>query len=190
MYAVIGLGNPGLQYAATRHNVGFEVIERLAYENGIKVEKRKHQALIGEGIIGGEKVILAKPQTYMNLSSQSVIEIMNWYKLDNKHIIIIYDDISLPIGFIRVRTKGSDGGHNGIKNIISCLNSQEFLRVRVGVGEKPPGWDLADYVLSRFNREEIEEIVQSIKIASDAVETIIKEGPQKAMNQYNQKVRE
>ncbi|HOA80006.1 MAG TPA: aminoacyl-tRNA hydrolase [Defluviitaleaceae bacterium] len=190
MYAIIGLGNPGLQYAATRHNVGFEVIERLAFENNIDVSRKKFHALIGEGMIGGEKVILAKPQTYMNLSGKSVIEIINWYKLDPRNIIIIYDDISLPIGLIRVRTKGSDGGHNGIKNIISCLGSQEFLRVRVGVGEKPPGWDLSDYVLSRFTKEEIKEMVQSIKIASDAVETIIKEGPDKAMNVFNQKVRE
>lgn len=190
MYAVIGLGNPGLQYAATRHNVGFEVIERLAYENNINVSKKKHHALIGEGIIGGEKVILVKPQTYMNLSGQSVIEIMSWYNLDEKRIIIIYDDISLPIGLLRIRIKGSAGGHNGIKNIIAHLKSQEFLRVKVGVGEKPPGWDLADYVLSRFSKEEIKEMVESIKMASDAVETIIKESPDKAMNQFNQKIRE
>ncbi|NLK97087.1 MAG: aminoacyl-tRNA hydrolase [Epulopiscium sp.] len=190
MFAVIGLGNPGMQYETTRHNVGFEVIERLAYENQIQVNKKKHHALIGEGTIAGQRVVLAKPQTYMNLSGQSVIEIMNWYKIDTNHIIIIYDDISLPIGQIRIRTKGSAGGHNGIKNIIAHLNSQEFPRVKVGVGEKPPGWDLADYVLSRFTKEEIIEMVESIKIASDAVETIIREGSASAMNKFNQRIRE
>lgn len=190
MFAVIGLGNPGMQYETTRHNVGFEVIERLAYENQIQVNKKKHHALIGEGTIAGQRVVLAKPQTYMNLSGQSVIEIMNWYKIDKNHIIIIYDDISLPIGQIRIRNKGSAGGHNGIKNIIAHLNSQEFPRVKVGVGEKPPGWDLADYVLSRFTKEEIIEMVESIKIASDAVEAIIREGSASAMNKFNQRIRE
>lgn len=190
MFAVIGLGNPGMQYETTRHNIGFEVIERLAYENKINVNKKKHHAFIGEGFIGGEKVVLAKPQTYMNLSGQSVIEIMNWYKIDKKNIIIIYDDVSLPIGLLRIRTQGSAGGHNGIKNIIAHLNSQEFLRIKVGVGEKPPGWDLADYVLSRFTKEEIGQIVESVKNASDAIETILKEGTMQAMNKFNQKVRE
>mgnify|MGYP001073566147 CR=1 FL=1 len=190
MFAIIGLGNPGMQYAATRHNVGFEVIERFAYENSIDINKKKHKALIGEGLVGGKKVILAKPQTYMNLSGQSVIEIMNWYKVERSHIIIIYDDISLPIGNIRIRTKGSAGGHNGIKSIITHLNSDEFLRVKVGVGEKPPGWDLADYVLSRFAKNEIGEIVECVKMASEATDAILKEGINKAMNKYNQKARE
>jgi PTH1 family peptidyl-tRNA hydrolase len=190
MYAIIGLGNPGMQYETTRHNVGFEVIERLAYENRIDINKKKHHAIIGEGVIGGQKVILAKPQTYMNLSGQTVIEIMNWYKLDRNNIIIIYDDVSLPIGQLRIRTQGSAGGHNGIKNIIARLNSQEFLRIKIGVGEKPLGWDLADYVLSRFTKEEIKEMVGSIKIASDAIETILREGNAYAMNKYNQRVRE
>ncbi|WP_058486511.1 aminoacyl-tRNA hydrolase [Defluviitalea phaphyphila] len=190
MFAVIGLGNPGNKYDTTRHNVGFKVIERLAYENNINLNKKKHHAIIGEGIIGEEKVVLAKPQTYMNLSGQSVIEIINWYKIDKSNIIIVYDDISLPLGALRIRTKGSAGGHNGIKNIISHLNSQEFLRVKVGVGEKPPGWDLADYVLSHFTKEEMKYITESIKKACDAIETIIKEGSVAAMNKFNKKVKE
>ena len=137
-------------------------------------------------MIGGEKVILAKPQTYMNLSGKSVIEIINWYKLDPRNIIIIYDDISLPIGLIRVRTKGSDGGHNGIK-ILFLFRFSRIFKSESRSRRKPPGWDLSDYVLSRFTKEEIKEMVQSIKIASDAVETIIKEGPDKAMNVFNQK---
>lgn len=187
MWIVIGLGNPGSQYAGTKHNVGFEVIDKMAYDHGIKVTKIKHRALIGEGSLQGEKIILAKPQTYMNLSGESIREIMSWYKVTNKDIIIVYDDVSLPIGELRIRERGSAGGHNGIKNIIYQLGTEAFTRIKIGVGEKPPGWSLADYVLSRFGKEELSCIVQGITDASEAAEIIIKMGVADAMNRYNQR---
>ncbi|NLP46765.1 MAG: aminoacyl-tRNA hydrolase [Epulopiscium sp.] len=187
MYAIVGLGNPGIEYGATRHNVGFEVIERLAYDHGISMTKRKHKALVGEGIIGREKVILVQPQTYMNGSGESVQEIINWYKIPFEKLIVIYDDISLEVGDLRIRMKGSAGGHNGMKNIIAHVGTQEFPRIRIGIGAKPPGWDLADYVLGRFSKEEIKKIVPAIVLASEAVEKIICDDLQSAMNCYNQR---
>lgn len=187
MYFVVGLGNPGSQYDSTRHNIGFEVVERFAHDHNIKVNIKKHKALIGQGDINGEKVIVVKPQTYMNLSGESIKEILSFYKEDLNNLIIIYDDTSLALGALRIRLKGSAGGHNGIKSIIQHLGTNEFSRIKVGVGEKPPGWDLANYVLSRFEKNELQVVVQAVERASKAVEKIIQEGPTTAMNVFNTK---
>ena len=148
MILIVGLGNPGKQYEHTRHNVGFDVIDVMADKYNISVTEKKHKALCGKGIIEGQKVVLAKPQTFMNLSGESVAELLNFYKSDPEtELIVIFDDISLAPGNIRVRKKGSAGGHNGIKNIIAMTGTQNFMRIKVGVGDKPAGWDLADHVL-------------------------------------------
>lgn len=186
MYLIVGLGNHGSKYDTTRHNIGFEVIERLAYDYNIKVNIKKHKGLIGQGIIAGQKVLLVKPQTYMNLSGECISEILNFYKEDKANLIIIYDDTSLDVGALRIRTKGSAGGHNGIKSIINHLGSNEFTRIKIGVGEKPPGWDLANYVLGRFTSEELPEVVKVVELASKATEKIIADGVDVAMNIYNQ----
>ena len=152
MYIIVGLGNPGREYQDTRHNIGFCVLEKLASEEKIDILEKRHKAIIGKGIIAGQKCILAKPQTYMNLSGQSVGELVNYYKVDEKaELIVISEDVSLEPGQIRIRKKGSAGGHNGLKNIIAVLGHDTFIRVKMGVGEKPAGWDLADYVLGRFS---------------------------------------
>ena len=187
MYLIAGLGNPTLQYAGTRHNIGFDTITRICDDNNIMLTSKKHKALIGQGILGGEKVILAQPQTYMNNSGESVAEIARYYKLAPDNIIIIYDDISLPVGQLRIRGKGSAGGHNGIKSIIKCLGSENFLRIKIGVGEKPDNRDLADYVLSRFSNEDNVIIREALGEAAKACECIISQGMQSAMNKYNGK---
>jgi PTH1 family peptidyl-tRNA hydrolase len=185
MYIIIGLGNPTRQYQATRHNIGFDVITRLADDYNIALDEKKHKAICGKGMIGGEKVILAQPQTYMNLSGESVRELIDYYKLTNEDIIVIYDDVSLEVGQLRLRRKGSAGGHNGIKNIISHLGTDEFYRIKIGVGEKPAGHDLANYVLGRFQEEEQASIREALKKASKACETIITQDFDTAMNTYN-----
>lgn len=185
MYIIAGLGNPTKQYEGTRHNVGFETIDRIAAENGIRVENIKHKALFGSGYIDGMKVILAKPQTYMNLSGESIRELADYYKVEPENIIIIYDDISLAVGQLRIREKGSAGGHNGIKNIISHLGTQEFPRIKIGVGEKPKGWDLADYVLGRYSAEDRKIIDDAQKDAADAVKLMVSGDMQTAMNRFN-----
>lgn len=188
MKAIIGLGNPGRDYKWTRHNVGFEVINKLAYDYNIDMNKEKYKALIGEGRIGMEKVLLIEPLTYMNLSGESVREFVNFYKLQPEDIIVVCDDINLPLGSIRIRAKGSDGGQKGLRNIIYQLGYDNFTRVRVGVGEKPPQWDLAKYVLSKFTEEENTDIIKGITDAGDAVAMIVKDGStQQAMNTYNKK---
>lgn len=188
MKAIIGLGNPGRDYKWTRHNVGFEVINKLAYDYNIDMNKEKYKALIGEGRIGFEKVLLIEPLTYMNLSGESVREFVNFYKLQPEDIIVVCDDINLPLGAIRIRAKGSDGGQKGLRNIIYQLGYDNFTRVRVGVGEKPPQWDLAKYVLSKFTEEENTDIIKGITDAGDAVAMIVKDGStQQAMNTYNKK---
>lgn len=186
MYLIAGLGNPGREYVGTRHNVGFEVVDALCAKYDIKLNKEKFRAVFGDGRIGGEKVIVAKPQTYMNLSGESIRELANWYKIDNEHIIIIYDDISLPVGKLRIREKGSAGGHNGIKNIIYQLNTDVFPRIKVGTGmPQDPGYDIKDYVLGHFSKEEIEILIKSAVRAVYAVEEIIKADAKSAMNKYN-----
>lgn len=188
MYIIVGLGNPDRQYQNTRHNIGFDVIDVIAAKNSITVSERKHKALIGKGFVGGQKVVLVKPQTYMNLSGESVRDVIDFYKIDEKNeLIVISDDVSLDVGQIRIRKKGSAGGHNGLKNIILHLGHDEFQRVKMGVGEKPGGYDLADYVLGHFPKEEREIMDESAGRAAAAVEMMITEGADAAMNQYNRK---
>ena len=188
MYIIVGLGNPGKEYAHTRHNVGFETIDILADRMGIEIEEKKHKGLCGKGILAGQKVILLKPQTYMNLSGDSVGEMAQFYKIPPENIIVINDDISLDVGIIRVRPKGSAGGHNGLKSIIYRLNSDTFPRVKMGVGApKHEDYDLADFVLGRFTKEEIPVMEDAIVKAEKAVAEIIKNGVQSAMNKYNGK---
>lgn len=189
MHLIVGLGNPTKQYEGTRHNVGFETIDRIAAENQIRVEEKKHKALYGSGYIGGEKVILAKPQTFMNLSGESVRELSDYYKIPAENIIVIYDDISLDVGQLRIRKKGSAGGHNGIKNIIANLGTDVFLRIKVGVGEKPKKYDLADYVLGHFSKEDRELMEEGYDRADHAVGMILNGEIEAAMNQYNRKVK-
>lgn len=187
MYIIVGLGNPTSKYDGTRHNIGFDVITRISDDYNIPLDINKHKAILGSGYIEGEKVILAKPQTYMNLSGESVRALADFFKVDADNIIIIYDDISLDVGKLRLRTKGSAGGHNGIKSIIAHLGTESFPRIKVGVGDKPTGWDLADYVLSHFTKEENEIIRESLEKSSVAVKTIIKDGMDAAMNLCNKK---
>lgn len=188
MKAIIGLGNPGRDYKWTRHNVGYEVINKLAYDNNIDMNREKFRAIVGEGHIGFEKVIFIEPITYMNLSGESVREFVNFYKLEPEDIIVVCDDINLPVGSIRIRQKGSDGGQKGLRNIIQQLGYDNFVRVRVGVGEKPPKWDLAKYVLSKFLPEENDDIIKGITDAGDAVTMIVKnKDVSEAMNKYNKR---
>lgn len=187
MRIIIGLGNPTEKYQATRHNIGWDAVTRLSDDYRIPMNQKKHKAICGTGYIEGEKVILVKPLTYMNLSGESVRELVDFYKVDSEDIIVIYDDVSLDVGQLRIRKKGSAGGHNGIKSIISHLGADEFPRIKVGVGEKPKDWDLADYVLSRFKGEEEVAIREALKDISDACRMIITEGLDAAMNRYNKR---
>ena len=186
MYLIAGLGNPGREYENTRHNAGFASIDRLAERNHISIDMKKFQALCGTGYIGGQKVLLLKPQTYMNLSGESLRAACDFFKIDpEQELIVIYDDISLAPGQLRIRAKGSAGGPNGIKSIISHLGTQVFLRVKVGVGEKPQGWDLADYVLGHFSKEEQQVMQESFDRAADAAAALLSEEVQQVMNEYN-----
>ena len=188
MYIIVGLGNPTRQYEGTKHNVGFDTIDYLIDEYQIPSSGTGHKALFGKGMIAGQKVIVAKPMTYMNLSGESVRELVNYYKVDpESELIVVYDDISLAPGQIRIRKKGSAGGHNGIKNIIANLGTDHFMRVKVGVGAKPKGWDLADHVLGRFSADDRKLVDEGINDAAEAVEMILSEGVDAAMNKYNRK---
>ena len=185
MYIIAGLGNPGLQYMGTRHNAGFSVIDELADKHNISIDTAKHKGMIGKGVIDGQKVILVKPMTYMNNSGECIREVMDYYKVDIDDLIVIFDDISLVPGKLRIRAKGSAGGHNGIKSIIAHLGSDGFKRVKFGVGDKPKGWDLADWVLGKFPSEEFEALREGNKKACEAVECIMSEGIESAMTKYN-----
>ena len=187
MKLVAGLGNPGRDYAGTRHNIGFGVIARISDKYNIPLTGKEHKAICGKGMIGGGKVILAQPQTFMNLSGECVRSLVDYYKLESEDIIIAYDDIDLEVGQLRIRSKGSAGGHNGIKNIISHLGTNEFPRVKVGVGGKPEGGDLVRHVLGRFSREDEKVIGEVLDVAVEAVETILSDGVEAAMNRYNAK---
>lgn len=185
MYIIAGLGNPGRQYEGTRHNAGFLTIDALADRYSIEVKEKAYKALIGKGVIEGNRVILVKPQTFMNLSGESVRAVMDFYKEELEHFFVIFDDISLEPGQLRIRKKGSAGGHNGIKNIIAHLGTQEFARIRVGVGEKPERMDLADYVLSHFSKEEQPIMEQAYRDAAAAAVSVMTEGIDAAMNRFN-----
>ena len=187
MFLIAGLGNPGTEYAATRHNIGFDMVTYLGDQYHIPLRSRENKAIVGTGIIGGQKVMLAQPQTFMNLSGESIRALLDYYKTDREKLIIIYDDISLPVGQVRVRPKGSAGGHNGIKNIIQHLGTEEFARIRIGVGAKPEGGDLVKHVLGRFSREEDGMIRDVFALAEEALLTIMNEDVAAAMNQVNGK---
>lgn len=183
MFLIVGLGNPGSKYKNTRHNIGFEAIDNIAKKYNIDVNRAKFKGEYGEGFIGSEKVILLKPTTFMNLSGESVREVVDFYKLTNEDILVIYDDISLDIGKLRIREKGSAGGHNGIKSIINHLGTNEFPRIKVGVGQ--PKGDLVNHVLGTFSKEELEVLEESLEATSKATECVIKEDAKKAMNDFN-----
>lgn len=188
MYIIAGLGNPGREYSGTRHNCGFMVLDRLSSAYGIDISEKKHKGLEGKGIIDGNKVILIKPQTYMNLSGESILSAVEYYKSDpESELIVIYDDISLDPGSIRVRKNGSAGGHNGMKNIIALLGTDNFTRVRVGIGAKPPRMDLADYVLGHFDSEDLAKVKEAVDTAVQAVSVILENGTEEAMNRFNRK---
>lgn len=188
MYLIAGLGNPGTKYEMTRHNIGFHTIDYIADELGVKVKKLKYKALYGECEINGEKVLLVKPQTFMNLSGESIVEFVKFFKIPVENVIIISDDIALDTGRIRVRGKGSAGGHNGLKSIIYMLNSDEFPRVRIGVGApEHKDYELADFVLGKFAKDEIPVLEEAIVKAYKAVKEIIARGYESAMNKYNGK---
>jgi PTH1 family peptidyl-tRNA hydrolase len=184
MYLIVGLGNPGKKYEYTRHNVGFDMIDILARKYNIDINRRKFKGIYGMGIIGGEKVYLLKPETYMNLSGESVREIMEYYHISIESVIVVYDDISLEVGKIRIRKKGSAGGHNGIKNIIAHLSTEDFLRIKIGVGE-PDKDQLINHVLGTFSKEDREKIEKIFEVSTLAIETIIDESCDEAMNKYN-----
>ena len=186
MYLVAGLGNPGKEYDMTRHNIGFHTIDYIADKLGVKIKKLKYKAIYGECDINGEKVLLVKPQTYMNLSGESISEFVKFFKIPTENVIIISDDIALETGRIRIRKKGSAGGHNGLKNIIYMLNSENFNRIRIGVGAPThPDYDLKDFVLGRFTKDEIPVLEESIIKSYKAVVEIIKRGADSAMNKFN-----
>lgn len=188
MFIIAGLGNPKKEYDNTRHNVGFAAIDTLADKYNITVMNIKNKALTGKGTINGQKVILAKPITYMNLSGESIDLLVNYYKIDiETELIIISDDINLSPGQIRIRKRGSAGGHNGLKDIIRHLGCEEFQRIRIGVGEKPKGYDLADYVLGHFSQEEKPFINEGIKKAVCSVEMMLTGNTDQAMNEFNRK---
>lgn len=184
-YIVVGLGNPEKKYEHTRHNVGFDVLQVLSQKLNIPLNKLRCKALTGEGRIGGERVVLAAPQTYMNLSGQSVVELLRWYKADAKHLIVVYDDVDLPQGRLRVRAGGSAGTHNGMRNIAYLTGRDDFPRVRIGIGKPEPGRDLAAYVLGKYPPEARQAMFDAFLRAADAVQAIVTDGAEAAMARFN-----
>ena len=185
-WLVVGLGNPGEKYENTRHNVGFLTVDELAERARVPVQKLKYRALTNTVELGGARALLMKPVTYMNLSGEAVGQAARFYKIPPERVLVISDDVSLPLGKLRIRKRGSAGGHNGLKNIIQHLGTDQFPRVKIGVGEKPhPDYDMADWVLSRFTGEDLKTITEAVKRAADAVECVVKDGPDKAMNRFN-----
>lgn len=185
-WLIVGLGNPGDNYARTRHNAGFRAADALAEKLNVKIDRAKYRALTAQAVWQGQKLLLLKPQTFMNESGRAVMDAVNFYKLPPERVIVLFDDISLPVGRLRIRAEGSAGGHNGIKSIIGGINSQSFPRVKIGVGEKPhPDYDLADWVLSNFTKEEDEHIAKAVRAAADAALEIIAEGVPAAVARFN-----
>lgn len=187
MYLIVGLGNPGSKYAHTRHNVGFDVLEKLSGKLGVAISREKEEALIGECFVAGQKVILAMPQTYMNLSGEAVSRLVNWYKIPPENLLVIYDDIDLAQGAIRIRKNGSAGTHNGMRSIIGLLGYENFPRLRVGVGQKREGYELADWVLGHYIGEEQETADRAFESAAEAILDYIENGIESAMCKYNTK---
>lgn len=188
MYLIVGLGNPEADYSKTRHNMGFNVINKLSEKYGIETNKTKFKALVGNGTIEGEKVILLKPQTFMNLSGEALIEAMNFYKISNENIIVIYDDIDTLPGTIRIRKTGSAGSHNGMKSVIHNISTEEFSRIRVGIGRPEHTNDMINYVIGHIPEEEVDLLDKGCDLAKDAVTEIIKNGIDSAMNKFNKKI--
>jgi len=187
-WLLVGLGNPGDQYEGTRHNIGWRVVDELAERAGVPVQRLKFRALTNTVTIAGQKALLMKPVTYMNLSGEAVIQAAGFYKISPDHVLVFSDDVSLPAGRLRIRRGGSAGGHNGLKNIIQHLGSDQFPRIKLGVGEKPhPDYDLADWVLGRFQGEDKQVMDAAVARAADAVECLLKSGVAEAMNRYNSK---
>lgn len=185
LVVIAGLGNPGRKYENTRHNAGFLTVDRLSDKFGIKVDRLKHKALTGEGMINGTRVLLAKPQTFMNLSGESIRDIVEYYRIPVGNLIVVYDDTDLPAGTIRIRPKGSSGTHNGMKSVIYHLQSEDFPRIRIGIGKAPEGWDLADFVLGKFSKDEAAIISEAVDRAAEAAAMIAEGRIEAAMNRYN-----
>ncbi|MDO4860645.1 MAG: aminoacyl-tRNA hydrolase [Bacillota bacterium] len=184
MHIITGLGNPGRKYENTRHNLGFITVDRLAEEHGISVTKSKHKALIGEGRISGQKVLLVKPQTFMNLSGEAVRAVMDYYKEPVENLLVIYDDADIPAGAVRIRKKGGAGTHNGMRSVVSCLGDDGFARIRIGIGTQDDR-DIVDHVLGGFTREETDVMREAVLTAVSAVECMLSKGIDIAMNEYN-----
>ena len=185
MYLIVGLGNPEEDYSKTRHNMGFNVINKIAKEYGIEINKKKFDALIGEGTIEGKKVILLKPQTYMNLSGKSIIQVVNFYKISIENVCVIYDDVDIDIGKIKIRKKGSSGLHNGMKSVIEELHSEEFPRIRVGIGKPELKNDMINYVIGEIPEEQLTALNEGVEKAKDALIEILKNGIDTSMNKFN-----
>lgn len=185
MYLIVGLGNPEEEYSKTRHNMGFNVINKVAEKFNIEVTKTKFKALYGTGTINNQKVILVKPQTYMNLSGEAIQEFVNFYKIDTKNILVIYDDIDTMPGKIRIRKSGGPGTHNGMKSVVGCLSTEDFSRIRVGIGMPENKADLINYVIGYVPEEDYKALQGGVEIAANAVEEILKNGVDIAMNKYN-----
>ena len=186
MWVIVGLGNPGEEYAQTRHNIGFQCVNELARRHGLSFDKKIAKARVAEGQIAGQRVALAKPFTYMNVIGQAVVGLCQWYKVaPERDLLVIYDDLDLPFGVLRLRERGSAGTHNGMRSVVGQLGSQVFPRVRVGIGQGPPGRDAAKYVLGRFTREESADLPDTLARAADAIETVLREGFTAAMNRHN-----
>jgi peptidyl-tRNA hydrolase, PTH1 family len=186
MKLIVGLGNPGKEYENTRHNAGFEVIDELSRRFNMPLNQLKHKGLYGIGFYQGEKIILLKPLTYMNLSGESIRAVMDYYQIDRENILVIYDDLDLPVGKIRLRQKGSAGGHNGIKSTIAHLGTQEFNRIRIGIDRPRPGMKVPDYVLGRFSKEEQPAIMEAVKKSGDACTVWLEKPFLQVMNEFNQ----
>lgn len=187
-FLIVGLGNPGEQYKHTRHNVGFDVVEILSQRLNIRMNKHRFKAEVGEGVYAGQKLVLARPQTYMNLSGESVVQLNQWYKPKPASLALVFDDCDLPVGSVRVRPNGTAGTHNGMRSVIGLLGRDNFPRVRVGIGKQPQGWELADWVLARYNTEEERKTAfEAYTAAADALLEIMTDGAEAAMQKYNRK---
>ncbi|MDD4169638.1 MAG: aminoacyl-tRNA hydrolase [Desulfotomaculaceae bacterium] len=186
MKLIVGLGNPGREYSQTRHNIGFMVIDRLALALNVRVEKKMLKSLVGQGQINGEKVIFVKPQTYMNLSGEAVGALLNWFRLTASDLLVVYDDLDLPPGKLRIRSGGGSGGHKGVQSIIQMIGTESFARMRVGIGRPVvPGFETTDYVLGNISGSEVQVYDEVLNLAPEAVFCLVREGIERAMNLYN-----